>query len=274
MAHYTIGKTRLSTREGATAPEWYKVCSQIGSCVNIWSGREDLVVYGGKDSAEGQAVAAYYADIAEIEINVDKAFAGFQPHEVGDFREKSTHYEFPTQTGIIYHEALHARYTTWDMQELQTRIENQAVAQAFMGMEESRIEGLGVKLIPAHKGYLRASGLEIALEDLTEEYLSTMSNTWQVANLALLSLARFDSGVLEASDVADIRKRVVETLGEELYQNLRQVWIDFQALVAPADIDKGIELAEKFVELLREADPEGEPENQGAREPARASKPA
>lgn len=262
MAHYTIGKTRLSTREGATAPEWYKVCSQIGSCVNIWSGREDLVVYGGKDSAEGQAVAAYYADIAEIEINVDKAFAGFQPDEVGDFREKNTHYEFPTQTGIIYHEALHARYTTWDMQELQTRIENQAVAQAFMGMEESRIEGLGVRLIPANKGYLRASGLEIALEDLTEEYLSTMSNTWQIANLALLSLARFDSGVLEASDVADIRKRVVETLGEELYQNLRQVWIDFQALVAPADMDKGIELAEKFVELLREADPEGEPEGQ------------
>lgn len=262
MAHYAIGKTRLSTREGATAPEWYRVCSQIGSCVNTWAGREDLVVYGGKDSAEGQAIAAYYADIAEIEVNVDKAFAGIDPEQVGDFTNKTTHYEFPTQTGIIYHEALHARYTNWNIDTLKERLNTQALAQAFMGMEESRIEGLGVKLIPANKGYLRASGLEIALEDLTEEYLNTMSNTWQVANLALLSLARFDSGVLEASDVADIRKQVVATLGEELYQNLRQVWVEFQGLIAPSDIERGIELAEKFVELLREADPEGEPEGE------------
>lgn len=262
MAHYTIGKTRLATREGATAPEWYKVCSQIGSCVNTWASREDLVVYGGKDSAEGQAVAAYYADIAEIEINVDKAFAGIDPEQVGDFTEKETHFEFPTQTGIIYHEALHARYTNWDIEILKEQLNTQALAQVFMGMEESRIESLGVKLISSNKGYLRASGLEIALEDLSEEYLSTMSDTWQVAHLALLSLARFDAGVLENSDVFEIALKVEETLGEELLAELRKIWIEFQGLVAPAEIDKGIELAKKFVELLREADPEGEPEGE------------
>jgi hypothetical protein len=263
MAHYKIGKSRLATRTGATAPEWYSVCSSIGECVNTWAGREDLAVYGGEDSAEGQAVAAYYADISEIEVNVRKAFGEItKPEQVGSFMDKDTHYEFPTPTGIIYHEALHARYTKWDLVALVEKVTTQAVAQMFMALEESRIEGLGVKLIPSNKAFLRSSGLNMALEDLTEEYLNTMSDTWQVANLALLSLARYDCGVLELSDVRDIYLKTVEVLGQDLYDSLREIWIEFQSLSAPTDLDRAVELAEKFVELLREADPEGEPQGE------------
>jgi len=263
MAHYKIGKSRLATRTGATAPEWYPVCSTIGQCVNTWAGRDDLVVYGGDDSAEGEAVAAFYSDIAEIEVNLPKAFGDFtRADQVGSFMDKDTHYEFPNATGVIYHEALHARYTTWDTAILMERITEQSVAQIFMSLEESRIEGLGVKLIPSNKGFLRASGLNMALEDLTDEYLSTMSDTWQVAQLALLALARFDCGVLESRDVKDIYLKVVEVWGEDLYKQARELWREFQTLVAPAEIDKAIEIAEMFAELLRQADPEGEPKGQ------------
>lgn len=263
MAHYKIGKSRLATRTGATPPEWYSTCSSIGECVNTWSGRNDLVVYGGEDTAQGQASAAFYGDIAEIELNLGKLFGEFtKPEQIGSFLSKDTHYEFPTATGAIYHEALHARYTTWDLDELQERVKSQAVAQAFMGLEESRIEALGAKLIPGNKVFLRSSGLELALEDLSEDYLNSMGDSWQVAQLSLLSLARFDCGVLRAEDVREIHAQVLAVLGEKLYQDLREIWLEFQTIVAPRELDKGIELAEKWVELLREADPEGEPEGE------------
>jgi hypothetical protein len=222
-----------------------------------------LVVYGGDDSAEGEAVAAYYADISEIEVNVSKAFGLVtKATDVGSFMDKNTHYEFPNATGVIYHEALHARYTNWDTAILMERIKEYSVAQIFMSLEESRIEGLGVKLIPSNKGFLRASGLNMALEDLTEEYLSKMSDTWQVAQLALLALARFDCGVLENKDVKDIYLKVVEVWGEDLYKQARELWREFQTLVSPTDLDRAIEIAEKFASLLREADPEGEPKGE------------
>ena len=275
MAHYTISKSRLATRTGATAPEWYRACSSIGTCVNTWSGRNDLVVYGGHDTAEGQASAAYYADIAEIELNVSKLFGEFtKPDQVGSYEDSNTHYEFPKATGAIYHEALHARYTNWNLDDLQERVKTQAVAQAFMGLEESRIEALGARLIPDNKVFLRASGLELALEDLNEDYLNSMGDVWQVASLSLLSLARLDAGILEASDVRDIHQKTLDVLGADLLAELRAVWQEFQTIVAPRELDKGIELAEKWVELLREADPEGEPEGEpqfGMGEPSEES---
>jgi hypothetical protein len=260
MAHYKAkGKSRLTTRTSTTNPEWLRVCSQIGLVVNNWSWRSDLAVYGGEDSAEGQAVAAFYGDIAEIEINLPKAFGtATKPSTIGNFSERATQYEFPMTTGIIYHEALHARHTNWDISYLQENLDN-TEAKAFMLLEESRIEARGVIEKPENKLFLRASALEMALEDVNSETLESLGGEiWQVAQLAGLSLARYDARVLERDDVVSIYKVVVRALGEDLYQNLRSIWTEFQTLTVP-QIDRGIELAKKWVELLRQADPEGEP---------------
>lgn len=259
MGHYKAkGKSRLSTREGETDRAWLKVCSQIGSVVNDWARRNDLAVYGGEDSAEGRAVAAYYAEISEIEINTTKAFRGCSPDSVGDLRDKDVRYEFPMVSGILYHEAMHARHTNWNVDYLKENLDN-AEASAFMMLEEGRIEARGVTELPENRLFLRESALEMALEDVNEETLSKMgSDVWQVANLAGLSLARYDARVLQREDVAEIYKLVIATLGEELYGELRKVWVAFQQLGVP-QIDEGIALAKKWVELLRQADPEGEP---------------
>jgi hypothetical protein len=104
----------------------------------------------------------------------------------------------------------------------------------------------------------------MALEDVNSETLDSLGGeTWQVAQLAGLSLARYDAGVLEAGDVADIYRVVVESLGVELYKELRLVWVAFQKL-GTAQVDEAIALAKRWVELLREADPEGEPTGQGS----------
>jgi hypothetical protein len=262
MAHYKVkGKSRLTSRTATTNPEWLKVCSQIGRFVNDLSWRSDLVVYGGEDSAEGQAVAAYYAQIAEIEVNLPKAFGEFTPAEfVGDIREKATQYEFPMATGILFHEALHARHTNWDIPTLMDSLDN-LEGQAFMLLEESRIESKGVKERPEFRHFLRTSALEMALEGVDESALAGLgSDVWQTANLAGLSISRVDSGVLEVADIQDIYREVVSVLGQDLFDNLRKVWIEFQSLGVP-QIERAIELAKAWVELLRQADPEGEPES-------------
>ena len=268
MAHYKVkGKSRLTSRTATTNPEWLKVCSQIGRQVNDWSWRSDLVVYGGEDSAEGRAVAAFYGDIAEIEVNLPKAFGEATPASfVGDMTDSATHHEFPMATGILYHEAMHARHTKWDIPTLKDSLDN-LEAQAFMLLEEGRIEAKGVIERPALKSFLRTSALAMALEDVNESTLASMGgDVWQTANLAGLSIARVDSGVLEISDISEIYAEVVSILGKELFDDLRKVWVEFQALGVP-QVERAIELAKEWVELLRQADPEGEPEAGGVGDP-------
>ena len=261
MAHYKVkGGSRLASRTSTTDPEWLRVCSQIGRVVNDWSFRSDLVVYGGEDTAEGHAVAAYYADISEIEVNVKKAFGTATPASfVGDFRDKETQMEFPMVSGIVFHEALHARHTNWDTNFLADELDS-TEQRAFMLLEESRIEAKGVIERPQNRLFLRTSALEMALEEVNAESLAKLGGeTWQVAQLAGLSMARYDAGILELVDVAEIYSAVVGVLGKELYEELRKVWVAFQKLGVP-QVGEAIALSKKWVELLREADPEGEPQ--------------
>jgi hypothetical protein len=265
MAHYKVkGQSRLTSRTATTNPEWLRVCAQIGRQVNDWSWRSDLAVYGGEDSAEGRAVAAYYAQISEIELNIPKAFGEATPADlVGDFTKRETHYDFPMVAGILFHEALHARHTNWDTDDISTKLDN-TEGQAFMLLEESRIEAKGVAERPENRLFLRTSALEMALEEVNEKSLKELgSDLWQTAHLAGLSIARVDSGVLEVSDISDIYKVVVEILGKELLDELRKVWIEFQSLGVP-QAERAVELAKKWVELLRQADPEGEPDSGNA----------
>lgn len=260
MAHYKAkGKSRLTTRTNTTNPEWLRVCSQIGRFVNDLSWRSDLVVYGGEDSAEGKAVAAFYSEIAEIEVNLKKAFGEFTPAEfVGNITDKAVQYEFPMATGILFHEALHARHTGWNIETLQESLDP-LEAKIFMMLEESRIEAKGMRERPELRQFLRTSALEIALEEVNEQTLGKLAgDVWNTAHLAGLAISRVDSGVLEVADISEIYTEVVSILGRELFEELRKVWIEFQSLGVP-QIERAIELAKKWVELLRQADPEGEP---------------
>ena len=263
--HYSVkGKSRLTTR-AQSEPDytWLRTISQIGKFVNDLSRRSDLVVYGGDDSAEGQAIAAYYADISEIEINLTEAFGLANPDEIGNINELDTQRTYPMVTGVLYHEALHARHTNWDIPRLMEELEN-AEGQAFMLLEESRIEAKGVKERPDLRQFLRSSALDHALQETTPDNLAKMgSDTWAVANLLGLSVARHDSGVLAKEDVANIYRTAQSVLGVDLLIALRAVWVEFQTLGVP-QIERAIELAKTWVELLREADPEGEPDSGSA----------
>lgn len=263
MAHYS----RIAERKSETPKEWLRTCSQIGQVANEWAGRSDLVVYAGEDAVNGEAIAAFFTATAEIEINLPNAFGKVTtPEMVGDLRERNNQFEFPQATGVIYHEALHAKHTTWNLEYLETLTKDKQVLDAFMLLEESRIERLGVLGKPENQLFLRASALELALGDISEGSLEKMTKTFATAHLAGLSLARVDAGVLDASDVLTVEAKVLEVLSADLVAKLREIWIEFQSLMTynTGAIERGLELAVKWVELLKErAEEQGEEQGEG-----------
>jgi hypothetical protein len=257
MSHFS----RLATRTSTTPKEWLHTCADIGTIVNAWSGRNDLAVYAGEDAVSGEAIAAFYHQTAEVEINLPKAFGkATTPEMVGDFTAREVQYDFAEATGVIYHEALHARYSNWDYALLEKTGEK--TGTTFMLLEESRIERKGVVQMPQNQLFLRASGLNLALEELTEESIAKLSDIRACARVSALALSRVDAGVLKLSDVQSTYDKVLEVLGADLFNNLRAIWVEFQSL-SVSQIERGIALAEKWNELLKEADPEGEQPSAG-----------
>tara|TARA_B110000483_G_scaffold128812_1_gene154485 strand:+ start:1900 stop:3714 length:1815 start_codon:yes stop_codon:yes gene_type:complete len=255
MGHYKPYK-RIAERTSETPQEWLKRCAEMGKLVRTWSDRQDLVVYGGEDTASGKAVAAFYADSAEIEVNVGKVFRGANPEFVGSLLETANQLDNPEAIGILFHEACHAKHSAnWDMGKLQAQ--DPAVARAFMLLEEARIETRGVLENPDMAKFLKLSSLNFVLEGVTEASVRGMSEVWATAQTLALTVGRIRVGIISKHDIAGVVETIEEVLGKELFDNLSKVVFDFQG-ISPNQMNKGIELSTKWVELLREADPEGE----------------
>lgn len=257
MGHYS----RLATRTSTTPPSWLKVCSQIGTLANTWANRGDLAVYGGEDAGMGEALACFIHSTAEIEVNLPIAFGkATTPEMVGDLTERYNQYEFPEATGVILHEAFHARYSEWnyELMDAETKSEPK-VREAFMLLEESRIEGLAVFHYPENALFLRASSMGLSFAE-AETSMEKMSATGAFAHLAGLTLARVSAGVLDEFDVAGIYPKVAEVLGEKCLKTLEEIWTKFQTLNNHTDLMVGIDLARKWVEAIKErAEERGEP---------------
>lgn len=249
MAHYV---SRLDTRTSTTPKEWLKTCSEIGTLVNEWANRGDIVVYAGSDAGAGHT-ACYIKSVAEMEINIPVAFGSFAtPEIVGDFTKRETHYEWASATGVIYHESLHARFSEWEQTALESMGEK--VFRTFALLDESRIERYGVLNLPQNTLFLRSSALELALREVDEK-INDLSSIRLSAVLCLLSLARVDAGVLRFSDVRRTYEKVMEVLGKENFDKFRAIWVEFQTLTT-ADVVRAGELAKAWNDLLDELDPE------------------
>jgi hypothetical protein len=261
MAHYS----RLATRKSETPKAWLKTCSQIGELANNLSGRGDLAVYGGEDAGMGEALACFIHSTAEIEINLPIAFGkATTPEMVGDLRERSAQYDFPEAVGVIYHEALHARLSSWKTESVDETMKDnplsQQIADAFWLLEESRIEAYGVVLHPENQLFLRASAMGLSFGE-AEEHLEKNSTTEAVGHLVGLTLSRVDAGVLDYADVENLYAKMEEVLTPDTLRNLRKIWREFQTLDADnsKDLLRGVELATEWVMALRkQAEENGE----------------
>jgi hypothetical protein len=206
----------------------------------------------------GQALACFITSTAEIEISLPIAFGkATTPEMVGDLRERRNQYEFPEAVGVILHEAFHARYSGWNYEYLETL--DPKISDAFMLLEESRIESKAVYHYPENALFMRASSMNLSFAD-ADEGMSEMTATAQFANLAGLTLARVTAGVLDEFDVASIRAKLEIGLTSEVLDKLEEIWTEFQTL-GTHQIIRGVELATKWVEIIKErAKENGEPE--------------
>jgi uncharacterized protein with von Willebrand factor type A (vWA) domain len=206
----------------------------------------------------GQAIACFIHDTAEIEISLPNAFGvATTPAMVGDFTDRDAQYEFPEATGVLFHEALHARFSEGWNENGERLVElyenNHKVKDAFWLLEESRIEAKGVALYPENAVFVRCSSMALSFGE-AYEFVENVNATEAIANLAGLTLARVSAGVLDEFDVAGFEGKIVEVLGEDTLAKLRSIWTEFQGLHSthPAHLVRGVELAREWVKAIDE----------------------
>ena len=256
MTHFKIN----SSRAEATPPEWLGVGVQIGQITNIWAERADVIAYVGPGAGGGVAPACYNPMLAEIEVDVTRAFGkSITPASIGDMTQRSVQFDWPKASGVIFHEALHARFSRWDLIKAQKDLESLEF-KALVLLEEGRIENLGVTLMPGNSGFLRACALEIVMADLNVTGVDT-SSMWTAAHMAALTSARVDAGSLELSDIETVEEVLINKLGVELFTKLRNLWLQAQDYTSHSSIEGLYPVAREWARLVKEAAAEaGEPE--------------
>ena len=246
MAHLKMGETKAQ----ATPVEWLKVGRDIGYMANKWSLRDDLVAYVGP-GAGGPAPACYSPTQAEVEVNVDVAFAkGITPEEIGDITLRKTQYEFPKATGAIMHEAFHARFSQWSMPKAYEELEKDEY-NALILLEESRIEYQGVKSLSIARPFLRACAMEIVIGD-TKEGMENETQTQSLTNLVGLVFARIDAGILDEHEVFAITEMITDQLGVDVVEQLRTIARSAQMHDNHKDATELYPLAKEWARIVRE----------------------
>ena len=247
-----------SDKERKTPSEWLGVGSSIGKVVNNWSLRDDLVVFVGEELS-ADVPALYDPAKAEIEVNTKIAFGNYaDPTWIGDFTDRDCQFDFPRATGAIFHEALHARFTRWSLEQSNKDLEPR-VNEILHLLEEGRIEAMGVRVMPENKEFLRTSALEIVLASLDESE-EPIGSVRGMAKVASLVGARIDAGVLRLRDVEDVIDLLKGGLGEALYDELRSIWCQAQNHYQHSNAEPLYALAKMWDKLVEdEAEKRGEP---------------
>lgn len=239
------------SRAERTSSDWLRVGANIASIANDWANRTDLVAFIGEGATGGHAPALFKPEIAEIEINVEKAFGfGVKPTHIGDLNERSTRYEFPKATGAILHEAMHARYSRWSIEKAHADLASDEL-QALMLLEESRIEHLAMKLDSKNRAFLRATALEIVIGDLKESEMEHL-NIENSAKLLGLVQARVVAGVLLADEVCEVTSMIRKVLGEDAFIRLSEIADEFQQHANHYVIDAAYPLAKEWAQIVRD----------------------
>jgi len=259
MAHLKISKTRAEQ----TPQEWLKVGAQLGELVNTWAGRSDIVAYVGPGAGDS-APACFNPPMAEVEVDVAVAFgATVTPENIGDIRERGTQFEYPRASGAIFHEALHARYSRYDLLKANEELSKNEM-QALIILEETRIEALGVENFPANRVFLRACAMDIILDDI-REHIEQNTTTRAMAQMAALVCARVDAGSLDSEDALDVQNIVIDYFGTTRYSQLRDIWLRFQKYEGHFNAIPLYDLAREWEKLIAEVSEEnGDVEQESA----------
>jgi len=248
MAHLRHG----GHRTGDTPHEWLRVGADIAALANTWSGRGDLVAFVGP-GAGGPAPACFSPELAEIEVNVDAAFGrGIDPKTIGSLLDKSNRYTWARACGAIFHEAMHAKFSQWNIPLAAATLKRDEF-DALMLLEEGRIESLGVKEDYRSKVFLRACAMDLVIGDAKEKMGEEEFSIRHAATLVGLVYPRLMVGILDADEVKPITDILEEVLGVDLIDSLAALIADAQAHTTHHDAEPMYPTAQEWARLIREA---------------------
>lgn len=225
-----------------TPSEWMLTSIRVRDLARAWSNRTDLSASVVKNQRRG-SLANYVPERAQITVDADVAFPGFEAREVGDITDRMELAKFPVAGGIILHESMHARMMVnrWTP-EFVASVGNKAQWTVFELLEEMRVEYWGANLHPRDVGYLRASLRSAIMRD---------SDTWagSARFAAQVILGRHYIGVLPWTDV----EKVHAWLKGEGWSNfqldeVKRITLEFAKLA-----DNGVDLKKQIL-LARELD--------------------
>ena len=248
MGQFNYAKKK--TTPSVSSPEWLSVSSAIGRMTNSWAGRYDIAAFAGPNAAEGHP-AFFNPLTAEVEVNVEKCFGDdVTPEMVGNIADRDVQYEFPRATGAIFHEAMHARYSLWDLAAAQKDL-TRAEFRVLVSLEEGRIESHGLKRYPSNAAFLRSTVLDLVIADAAN--VQSDSDTVMAGELAALALARVDAGSCDESDVCELHDVIESKLGADRLEKLRNIWVEAQRY-DQHDYAEGLyPLAKEWVRIIDEA---------------------
>lgn len=248
MGQFNYAKKK--TTPSVSSPEWLSVSSAIGRMANTWAARFDIAAFAGPNAAEGHP-AFFNPLTAEVEVNVEKCFGDdVTPEMVGNIADRDVQYEFPRATGAIFHEAMHARYSLWDLAAAQKDL-SPAEFRVLISLEEGRIESHGLKRYPSNAAFLRSTVLDLVIADAAN--VQSDSDTVMAGELAALALARVDAGSCDESDVCELHDVIESKLGADRLEKLRNIWVEAQRY-DQHDYAEGLyPLAKEWVRIIDEA---------------------
>jgi hypothetical protein len=244
----------LDTTEGLTTSyEWLALGSQIGEVANEWAERSDLVASVSIEGGAG-APACFKPLIAEIEINSEIVFGKITtPDMVGDFRDRSTQYEFSKAMGAVIHEAFHARYSSMDLVAL-SKVLTPSQLKALSLLEEGRIEALGVDDEKRARVFLRSCAMEIIISESMTSLDKSEPSVDSASTLVALVHARVLSGVLNKSEVKPILDFVDSILSVEVTNKLVNLCAEFQTIdnTSTSSVNKMVDIAIEWDKIVSE----------------------
>lgn len=238
-------------RKSSTPSEWLPLSREISELVNTWSNRSDIVAFVGP-GAGGQTAAFFTPATAEVEVSIPMAFTPYvKPEDIGSMLDKSTQYDWPKATGCIFHEAMHARYSLWDLAKAADDL-NESQHQTLVLFEESRVESRALTIAPEYVNFLRASALEIAIDDAAEQFTKN-STTRSAGMLVALVHSRVDAGILDQRDVQAVFDVCSDWLGDDRVFRLREILNKTRAHTDDKNITALYPLVDEWLDILKDA---------------------
>lgn len=221
---------------------------RLNKIINVLADRDDLLLrcVWTRDQSQPDAPAWFIPSTGWVTIDATFALQGEHPSDVNPLTKVGRR-KHPVLVGLCCHEASHAHSTQWPTKWPQGT--SPGVRQAATLLEEPRIEGRQVQRRPADAAYLRAQSVLIDLKQFADGQTPELDR-WRAAGAALMTLARFDAGVLLEEDVEHIRPIIQERLGED-YETLESLWREALGL-EDGDLDGMIATAQRWVDVLGE----------------------